>query len=50
MLAATGVILVVTTGRGDKPTADPHSKPADDPYGWLTPVVGLGVLGVQGKF
>jgi hypothetical protein len=38
-LAATGVILMVTSPRG-RPTAG----------AWVTPVVGPGVLGVRGKF
>lgn len=40
-LAATGVILVVTSGRGD-------NKPAVG--AWIAPVLGLGVLGAQGGF
>jgi len=39
-LAATGVILVVTSRRGGKPAAG----------AWIAPVLGPGVLGVQGRF
>jgi hypothetical protein len=39
-LAATGVILVVTSRRGDKPAT----------RAWIAPVVGMGVLGARGGF
>ena len=39
-LAATGVVLVVMSRRGDKPAAS----------AWVAPVVGLGALGARGAF
>jgi hypothetical protein len=39
-LAATGVVLMVTSRRGEKPAAD----------AWIAPLVGPGVLGAQGRF